>query len=279
MDKKQLIDWIMEHCAREDWGIVTPEAAIRPDLAGLKLFQPPLVGFGSGEDILFEEYKKEGIIGPWHMSPSEWLPGGKSVISLFFPLSEAVRASSRPKCEETAPEWLHGRIEGQAFIVELLKELKTWLEGQGITVCIPVLDQRFRTVMGGKGMDGFDGLDENTFGCNWSERHAAYVCGLGTFGLSKGLITRQGMAGRLGSLIIDRELEADVRPYSEIYEYCSFCGACVHRCPMGSISLEKGKDHRLCNQRIQKTKELYAPRYGCSQCQTAVPCERGIPGR
>lgn len=113
MDKKQLIDWIMEHCAREDWGIVTPEAAIRPDLAGLKLFQPPLVGFGSGEDILFEEYKKEGIIGPWHMSPSEWLPGGKSVISLFFPSQRRCAPAAGPNVRRPRPNGCTEELRGR----------------------------------------------------------------------------------------------------------------------------------------------------------------------
>ena len=34
----------------------------------------------------------------------------------------------------------------------------------------------------------------------WSERHVAYVSGLGTFGLSGGLITAKGQAVRLGSV-------------------------------------------------------------------------------
>ena len=31
--------------------------------------------------------------------------------------------------------------------------------------------------------------------------HAAYLCGLGTFGLSRGIITKPGMAGRFGSIM------------------------------------------------------------------------------
>ena len=61
----------------------------------------------------------------------------------------------------------------------------------------------------------------------WSERHAAYVCGLRTFGLSKGLITKKGIAGRFTSLITDLPLLADERAYTDVYEYCTRCGACA----------------------------------------------------
>ena len=40
------------------------------------------------------------------------------------------------------------------------------------------------------------------YASNWSERHVAYVCGLGTFGC-QGLITSKGLAGRFGSIITD----------------------------------------------------------------------------
>ena len=36
---------------------------------------------------------------------------------------------------------------------------------------------------------------------NWSERHAAYAAGLGTFGLCDGLITPVGKAMRTGSVV------------------------------------------------------------------------------
>lgn len=36
---------------------------------------------------------------------------------------------------------------------------------------------------------------------NWSERHAAYVAGLGTFSLNDALITVNGIAHRVGSIL------------------------------------------------------------------------------
>lgn len=58
---------------------------------------------------------------------------------------------------------------------------------------MPGLDARFVKIVADRNFTGYAGISEKTFGSNWSERHAAYVCGLGTFGLSKGLITDKGM--------------------------------------------------------------------------------------
>ena len=67
-----------------------------------------------------------------------------------------------------------------------------------------------------------EGEDEPVYGSMWSERHVAYVCGLGTFGLSKGIITRRGMAGRFCSLVTELELDADIRPYQGLYDYLQY---------------------------------------------------------
>ena len=112
----------------------------------------------------------------------------------------------------------------------------------------------------------------------WSERHVAYLCGLGTFGLSKGIITRKGMAGRFASLVTALELPADERPYKGLYDYCIRCGECIRRCPVRAIS-EEGKEHKPCHDWLLHVKKEYAPRLGCGKCQTAVPCESGIPLR
>ena len=205
---------------------VKEEAAIRPEFAGLKLFEEPLVKFGSAKDELFQEFKEPGVIGPWFDGPEVWLPEGKTVISLFFPFSEAVKESNRKCTEIPSGEWLHGRIEGQACLTGFMNRLKAWFEENDVKACVPSNDKRFHQV-----------IENGVYGSNWSERHVAFLCGLGTFGLSKGIITEKGMAGRFMSIIIDQELETDVREYSDIYEYCTKCGACISACPFGAIKI------------------------------------------
>lgn len=244
------------------------------------IYDAPLIGFGSADDALFDRFKNPEVIGPWHMRPAEWLPGAKTVISFFFPFSEAVRAPHRKSCSEIPFEWLYARVEGQALLDEMMRRVSAELSARKIKSVVPAIDSRFKAMQGGKGgIQGYAEINEDSFGSTWSERHAAYVCALGTFGLSKGLITEKGIAGRFASIIIDTEFEADERPYSGIYDYCTKCGACIRRCPVEAISLEKGKDHTLCGPWVDKSKITYAPRYGCGLCQTKVPCESRRPGK
>lgn len=250
---------------------------IDPQYVGTAMFDPPLVGFGAADDPLFEQFKSPEVIGPWHMSPEEWQPGAKTVISLFFPMSEAVLESNRRAKERASTLWVYARIEGQAFIHAYTEALCAWFREQGYGVCGPCGDPRFQQISAGKGIEGYPEIKETTFGSRWSERHAAYICGLGTFGLSKGLITARGVAGRFTSVIVTAPLEADARPYTDIYEYCIRCGACARRCPADAIDMDTGKDHIKCGLFQKQSAVIHHPRYGCGLCQTKVPCERGIP--
>ena len=241
------------------------------------MFDEPLVGVASAGDALFEEYKKPEVIGPWYLKPTEWLPEAKTVISIFFPFSAEVRESNRKSVDVPSQEWAYGRIEGQAFIKDCITALSNRFTEVGVKNLVPLLDERFAQVNAGNHFTEYDCVTEKTYGSNWSERHAAFACGLGTFGLSKGIITEKGMAGRFASIIIEEEIPADTRLYTEVYEYCTMCGACVRRCPVQAISIEEGKNHTICHAWLMKTKELCAPRFGCGLCQTKVPCENRIP--
>lgn len=241
------------------------------------MFDAPIMGIASAQDILFEEYKKPEVIGPWFLKPTEWLPEAKTVVSIFFPFSAQVRESNRKSVDVPSQEWAYGRIEGQAFIKECITELSKRFTAAGVKNLVPLLDERFTQINAGNQFQDYDCMNEKVFGSNWSERHAAFASGLGTFGLSKGIITEKGMAGRFASIIIEAQVAADERPYTGVYEYCTMCGACVRRCPVQAISLEEGKNHTICFGWLMKTKELCAPRFGCGLCQTKVPCENRIP--
>ena len=238
------------------------------------LFEEPLTGIAAASDLLFLQYKKPEVIGSEWMMPNEWLPNAKSVISMFFPFTEDVRKSNRGNGSIPSEEWLYGRVEGEFWITKFMENLEIQFNKKGFQTCIPAQDSRFFTKSAMQ--DTAYGKDLHIVSA-WSERHAAYACGLGTFGLSRGIITKKGMAGRLASILLDESFTPDRRDYTGIYDYCIRCGACISKCPMGAISLEYGKNNTLCREFSQKMRDLYKPRYGCGKCQLGVPCEHGIP--
>ena len=277
MNKEDIKEKIREFFYSVPGNILSEKDDIDEKYIGIPMFEEPLVGFGSAEDPLYERYKDPSVIGPWHMSPKEWLPEANTIVSVFFPMSDEVLKSNKEQEITASDLWAYARIEGQNFIAAFSKALCEWLESQGIKACAPSIDPRFQKVTAGKGIEGYKEIGPRTFGSRWSERHTAFVCGLGTFGLSKGIITKRGMAGRFTSVIISLPFDADKRPYEDIYEYCIKCGACAKRCPMHAITIEKGKDHVRCAQMLEIAGMVLAPRYGCGLCQTKVPCERQIP--
>ncbi len=233
------------------------------EMGGMRIYETPLVGVASPDDPLFETLKEESVVGPHHLSPNVWLPEAKSVISYFLPYTAAVREANRGE-GLPAKEWLHARYEGEAFNNAMRSFVVQWFQQQGYQAICPVHDSRFAI--------------SNRRRSNWSERHVAYIAGLGTFSLNRSLITSRGSAGRLGSVVVTARLQPTSRPYSKYDEYCTQCGACIHRCPPQAID-EHGKDNDLCSAYLDAVLEQFRPRYGCGKCQTNLPCEDRIPGR
>ena len=80
-------------------------------------------------------------------------------------------------------------------------------------------------------------------------------------------------------MITDAVFPSTPRPYTQPYEYCTFCGACVPRCPVRAISVKKGKDIKVCAKYTKYLEGIYTPYFGCGKCQLDIPCETGIPAR
>jgi len=233
-----------------------------PKYAGMKIFDAPIFAFGCPEDEYFQLCKEDYVIGSHFLPPLEWLPSAKTVISFFLPYTEKIREANAKDFRWPAEEWLHGRYEGQIFLKSLALQLQNFLQEAGHPSLAPAFHQNY-------GVTGHSS--------NWSERHIAYACGLGTFGISKGIITAKGTCGRLGSILTELDLPKTARLYKDIYEYCTKCAACIPHCPANAISLTTEKDDNLCAAFLNKVMEKNSPRYGCGKCQVKVPCESGIP--
>ncbi|MBR6735451.1 MAG: epoxyqueuosine reductase [Oscillospiraceae bacterium] len=267
----KLFDNVSKFLRTHPMSVVLEEDALRPDLAGMRMFDDPIFAIGDANDPLFKELKSPGVVSEELILPGEWLPVAKSVISFFLPFTDEVKRSNCDMSSSASDEWLHARIEGQMILDIFADYIKSELEKAGFEAIVPALDPRFKTI--------------EPFTSNWSERHAAYICGLGTFGLSKGLITKKGMTGRFGSVITNAELPVTEREYSSPFEYCNMCGKCAKNCPVGAIDPSKGvacgKSHEICativRQKLPPHGKNQRIRYGCGKCQVAVPCESCIP--
>jgi len=242
---------------------------------GIRYYDEPLVAFAAADDPLFTGLQEAAVVGDIFRLPAEWLPGAQTVISYFLPFSQAVRQSNYAQSELSLP-WLHGRFRGESFNNTVRRALVDFLSANGGRAVAPLLEKEFR-------------VDYGTFRSSWSERHVAYIAGLGTFSLNRGMITAKGMAGRFGSVITDLSFPPTARDYTGPFERCpqlaaGACGACIARCPIGAIT-PAGKDNALCYHFLHHIDPLKAerekhgyPYSACGKCQTGVPCETGIPG-
>jgi epoxyqueuosine reductase QueG len=259
------------------------------ETAGERAWADPLVGFSSGVDPLYRQYKT--VVDAGHWTPLEvfslsW-PGSDAdasdltVISWILPQTAATKADNREEKKFPAERWARSRIFGEAVNERLRRYLLGVLASRGIKAVAPVLLPEWQS---------FDS-ERYVYTSYWSERHAAYASGLGTFGLCDGLITTKGKAVRAGSVIAffpdehERPLPRP-RPYTHHQEYCLYfadgsCGDCMPRCPVGAIS-ETGHDKARCRQHLEKTEAYVSSHfgfdgYGCGLCQTGVPCESQLP--
>lgn len=244
----------------------------------------PIIGFSNGADPLFDFYKRD--IGDFYRAPLEFLshqyPNRSfeaeniTVISWVLPQTDATKRDHRRETHFSSERWARSRIFGEEFNNKLRQHVVDCFSGKGIEAVAPMLSPLWETKTSSK------------YGraSTWSERHAAYAAGLGTFGLSDGLITPVGKAMRTGSVVANLYIDPTKRLYDNPHAYCLFymkgtCGKCIERCPIGAIT-EEGHNKAICSKYLGVMRQ-YVQRhydfkgYGCGFCQTDVPCESGIP--
>ena len=276
LSKKELLDAATRFLEESPQNYLSEDAALRPDLVGLRFFDAPILGVAAAGDPIFTQLQSDEAVGPMFKRPEDWLASAKSVLSFFLPFDQRIITANLGNSAEIPPEWLHGRIEGQNALDAMIKAILQNLADAGYAALAPSMDPRFSS---GRKPDFLSREGEELLGFTsaWSERHVAFACGLGTFGLSRCLITSRGAAGRFGSIVTDLPLDADTRPYSRYDEYCNLCGECVPRCPAGALDVQKGKNMAACSDFQQACRTNYAPRYGCGKCSVGVLCSTAIP--
>ena len=175
-----------------------------------------------------------------------------------------------------AERWVRARVYGEKFNDKFRRHIETILKKLGYNAVSPALSPIWK----------WERSKNYGLASHWSERHAAFVSGLGTFGLCDGLITLKGKAMRCGSVIANIQIEPTKRQYNDRNEYCLFfskglCGFCIKRCPISAIS-KKGHNKEKCEKYLNLTRGYVISNFGfegyaCGLCQTGVPCESKIP--
>jgi epoxyqueuosine reductase len=255
----------------------------------------PVVAFTSGDDPIFQQYKT--IIGEFHMTPREvlekhvgakrWRFGARGgldkigVVSWAVPLAHETRVLERSSPFGGSPRYNHSRWIGIRLYESIERHVASILEVLGCNAVAPTGSKFFEI----RQMPG------DWLAANWSERHIAYACGLGTFGLNGLMITSKGCAVYLGSVVCDLALTPTPRASSHVAN-CPFyrdgsCGYCIRRCTASAIGAN-GRSNPVCLGNLRDAqavkvielgldKELVGPAPACGRCSTGLPCEDRIP--
>lgn len=281
MTSEELTSWIVEEIYKF---MNDSHHNYFPD-SNKKIWDEPLIGFSRGGDSLFQFIKDD--IGDFYWTPLDVFnlhypdlsidADELTVISWVLPQTEETKNAQKQEKKYPAKHWINSRIYGEqcndllrSFVVKLLQD-------KGYEAIAPVKSKHWNSEIS-KGYG---------FASNWSERHAAFVSGLGTFGLCDGLITEIGKAMRCGSVVAKLSVNPTPRTYKRHDEYCLYytlgiCMKCAKRCPAGAIT-EKGHDKEKCREYQKEVIKGYVrTEYqlnsgSCGLCQTAVPCESKNP--
>ena len=253
--------------------------------SGEKAWDQPLVGFARADNPLFTRYACD--LAPFYWTPQQAFALAfpeetvkaeeLSIVSWVLPQTAATRADQKQCDTLPAERWARSRDFGERFNCALRLHVAAELTTAGYPAVAPERLPEF----------AYQRSEKFGIASNWSERHTAHAAGLGTFGLSDGLITPHGKAVRLGSVVVRMALPATPHPYENHQSWClwhakGICGVCARRCPAGAISAD-GHDKDRCHAYIRETTAPYAQQtFGtlatpCGLCQVGIPCESRVP--
>lgn len=226
-------------------------------------WKKPLVGFAATEDPMFQLLKEVAV--PEHLHPRDILTSGKTVIAYFLPFQDWIPKSNVNNVE-SSEEWARAYVETNILIGEINDHLITWLEdlGHRAAKLPPSLNMDYENLVS-----------------VWSNRHVAYVAGLGTFGMNNMLITENGCCGRLGNIITGLELKADERIGKEncLYKHDGSCRACIDSCVNDALHLDRF-DRFQCYEMLVQNGEKYeylGDASVCGKCLVDLPCSLKNP--
>lgn len=226
-------------------------------------WKKPLVGFAQAQDPLFPMLKE--VATPGHLLPEDIQPGAKTVVAYFLPFENWIPKSNIRE-KKSSEDWARAYVETNILIGEINDHLVSWLIHKGYPTA--KLSPRLN-------------MDYEKLVSVWSNRHVAYIAGLGTFGLNNMLITEKGCCGRLGNIVTTLEMDPDERSDKEncLHKQGGSCRVCVDRCVNGSLT-EESFDRFKCFEVLTengKTYKYLGDAEVCGKCLVALPCSFVTP--
>jgi hypothetical protein len=135
-----LIKDFVDQSPLNDMGFTEPE----------KIFDTPLVGFSSGADPLYDEYKSH--IGPFYLSPLELFAGSfpgrvtsgteLTVVSWIIPSTSRTRKEQAAQDRYPSERWIRTRDLGEKFNNVIRTHVVEQLGSAGIKAVAPLLSMR-----------------------------------------------------------------------------------------------------------------------------------------
>lgn len=223
------------------------------------VWREPLIGFANSNNGLFLKIKE--MIDDNYLLPHDILPEAKTVVSYFIPFTEEMVKTNKGG-KIPSREWAVAYVETNILLDELAEHLISSLEEVGVKADMA----RFPK----------PGYDTKKVVSYWSQRHVAYACGLGTFGINNMLITDKGCCGRFGSIVIDAKIEPNPVLTEErcLYKINKSCMQCVEACPSNALT-EKGFDRFRCYDLLTEYDKIYSDSGDtrvCGKCLACLPC-------
>ncbi|SFR65483.1 epoxyqueuosine reductase [Anaeromicropila populeti] len=226
------------------------------------MFLEPIVGFASAENPLYD--KLDELIGRPQVHPKEFLETAKTVIVYFIPFSRETVKTIQGK-NAISKEWSRSYTYANEILSNIGRNLHKELELNGITVKSEPPTYTNAT------------YDSINLSAKWSHKSTAVIAGIGTFGLNHLLITEKGTAGRLGSVVIDAEIEPTKAREDSfcLYYKSGKCKVCVEKCPSGALSDDGSFNRFRCNAYLDG-KNIRDSEQGCGMCSSGPCATRGF---
>ena len=242
------------------------------------VWRTPLVGFADARCDGIKRLKE--LVSPEHVMPWEVLEDATIIIAYFVPFSKALGETNA--CTGLAsPQWALAYEQTNAMFNALNDNLIHKLRLAGYHAAVSPEATTF---------------DRDKLISHWSQRHIAYLAGLGSFGINNMLITKEGCCGRYSTIVTNLPVVADhpIKTDYCLYKKNGTCGVCTRHCSSGALTCD-GYDRKKCFAVLLKNAEVYTD-FGssytnedgtgsnstgsevCGKCVVHIPCATCAPG-